>query len=668
MRTHTSRLSLVLCSLVSLLLLQSVVPSDSLTRIAGSGFEQPVASAQGIDPVQKIDAGLRALSEAARNGRPPSSSDAKGFGVALDGGRLRVIVESSGGRTSPARTAVQGSGGQFEAEYADLVQILIPAERLLDLAADPRVRYVRPPYPVVPRAVAGQGVGASGATAWHTAGFTGANVKVAVIDGGFQGLQQRKNEGDIPAGAQLVDLCNGQVDATRHGTGVAEIVAEVAPGAQITMYCVGTEVQLGQAKDQAKAAGAHIVSMSLAYFNTSRGDGTGGPGTPDAIVADARNSGILWVNSAGNAGAGEASNGPFTDANTDGFHEWANGDPANRNTVENNAQVCGYLRWDAWPTTAQDFALEVRDPTNFTTLLVPPADNPQTGTQAPVEQTCYTNTTGAAREIAWVIRRVNATQPFPPRFDLNVFNQTLQYFSATSNIDIPATSPSAFAVGAACWQSERLENYSSKGPTIDGRIKPDISAQSVVSSGAYGPWQACPVNEDGQGGFNGTSAAAPHMAGAAALVKGQNMAFTPAQLQAFLEGRVRDMGTPGKDNNWGIGLLTLGTPTTPLPPGTPAVSLQVTRNGANRLLVVMTAATGHTISRIEGISPPVTLSLQTTGGVALPTTIIVNPPAPTFSFVLVKTSGTSAILQMTVTGSWPSAWRTFVGGGPNAWQ
>jgi len=667
MRPSRTRLSLVLCSVVSLLLLQSVAPDDGLIRTSVAGSQVPVAAAQTIDPVQKIDAGLRALSEAARNGRQPTAAEARAFGVTTDKGRLRVIVEASGGRTSSARTAVQGFGGQFEGEYADLVQILIPADRLLSLAADPRIKYVRPPFPVVPRAVTGQGVAASGATAWHTAGFNGAGVKVAVIDGGFTGLQQRKNEGDIPAGAQLVDLCNGQVDATRHGTGVAEIVAEMAPGAQITMYCVGSEVQLGQAKDQAKAAGAHIVSMSLAYFNTSRGDGTGGPGTPDAIVADARTNGILWVNSAGNAGAGEAWNGAFNDTNSDGFHEWVTGDPSNRLTVDNNAQVCGYLRWDAWPTTAQDFAREVRDPANCGALLVPANDNPQTGTQAPVEQTCYTNNTGAAKEIAWVIRRVNAITPLPPRFDLNVFNQRLQYFSATSNIDIPANSPSAFAVGAACWQSERLEDYSSKGPTIDGRIKPDISAQSVVSGGAYGPWQECPANADGVGGFNGTSAAAPHMAGAAAIVKQQNMAFTPAQLQAFLEGRVRDMGAPGKDNSWGVGLLTLGTPTIPLPPGVPAITMQVSKNGANRLLVVITAATGHTLSRIDWTLPP-GATAQTQGGAALPTGIVLPPGTTTTSFVLIRTGGGAVTLPLIVTGSWATPWRTFVGGGPNAWQ
>jgi subtilisin family serine protease len=679
-----------------------LLPSMSSADAPASTGARPASLAQAADGdlswFEKVQGGLLALSVQARSGNSPNQADAMTHGASLVGDRIRVVVEASGGNRSAARAAIRDVGGQVEIEYGDLVQALVPADRIPELAADRRVHYVRTPYDAAPRAIAGEGVGASGAAAWQAAGINGAGVKVAVIDGGFGGLQARKDNGDLPASATVVDLCNGQTNDGVHGTGVAEIVYEMAPAAQLLLYCVAGEVALGQAKDQAKAAGANIITMSLAFFNTSRGDGTGGPSTPEGIVADARNSGIFWVNSAGNAAAGEAWYGPWVDADNDGYLDFSPTRRANQFTLGANANVCVELSWDAWPTSNQDFALEVHDPANFANILVPVADNLQNGTQAPTERECINNATAAPVAYDLAIKRVNATAPFPPRFTLQVFNQRLEFFKTDSNIDIPATSPSAFAVGAVCWQSDRLEDYSSRGPTIDGRIKPDIAAQSDVSSGSYGNWIACPADADGQGGFNGTSAAAPHAAGAAALVKQAFPAFSPSQIQSFLEGRARDAGPPGKDNGYGVGILTLGaapntglptsTPTLTVTPGGPtstptrtptitltptitptrgpAISLSVTRNGANALLVVVTARPGDLIQRIDW-TLPANATAETTTGTPLPTGIVATGNGvQSTSFILRRTGGSAATLPMVVRGTF-GQWNTFAGGGPNAW-
>ena len=102
------------------------------------------------------------------------------------------------------------------------------------------------------------------------------------------------------------------------------------------------------------------------------------------------------------------------------------------------------------------------------------------------------------------------------------------------------------------------ESYSSEGPTngpggtaAGGAIKPDIAAFANVSTASY---------PDPTDKFNGTSSATPHVAGAAALVKGANPAYTPAQIQSFLQGRAIDMGSAGKDTIYGYGRLSLGAP------------------------------------------------------------------------------------------------------------
>jgi hypothetical protein len=86
-----------------------------------------------------------------------------------------------------------------------------------------------------------------------------------------------------------------------------------------------------------------------------------------------------------------------------------------------------------------------------------------------------------------------------------------------------------------------------------------LVAPDGVSGATYGP-----------SGYYGTSAASPHVAGAAALVKQAFPSYTPAQIKGFLEGRTVALGAPGKDNTYGSGRLDLGPPpSTPTPTPTP---------------------------------------------------------------------------------------------------
>ena len=130
----------------------------------------------------------------------------------------------------------------------------------------------------------------------------------------------------------------------------------------------------------------------------------------------------------------------------------------------------------------------------------------------PRESICYTNP-GATQTFGIAIQRVSAPGP-DPRIDVfapDVFQ--LQYAVAEGSINDIAGAPEVFAVAAICRLTNAIQPYSSQGPTIDGRIRPDISGPTNVSTSfAFTP--GC------SGAFGGTSAASPHVAGAAALYKG----------------------------------------------------------------------------------------------------------------------------------------------------
>ena len=98
----------------------------------------------------------------------------------------------------------------------------------------------------------------------------------------------------------------------------------MAPAAQLYLICVASTVGLGQAKDYAVVNGIKIINHSVGWFNTSRGDDSGAASSPTAIAASARDSGILWVNAAGNEAQRHWS-GQFVDANGNGWNEFAAG-------------------------------------------------------------------------------------------------------------------------------------------------------------------------------------------------------------------------------------------------------------------------------------------------------------------------------------------------------
>jgi subtilisin family serine protease len=408
--------------------------------------------------------------------------------------------------------------------------------------------------------VQGEGVHSIGADTWQSASTSGSGVEVGVIDLGFDGYAQAKVLGELPLETKTADFCPpGQFDASgsEHGTAVAEIVHDVAPAANLHLICIGSLYGLSQAEQYAKDQNLDILVESLGSHGYSRGDGTDDP--ESALAADARAHGILWIASAGNEGQRHWS-GTFSDDDADGWLNFSTADNWNSvGYVLPGEEICVDLKWDDWPTSARNYDLFLGRRSDFS--LVAGSTTAQVGQQPPSEHLCYTNP-GPLGIFDVLIRHVSGSND--RRLDLYVHGSDFAHQVAEGSVAEPASFPSVMAAGAACWSTESLEPFSSRGPTIVNRIKPDVTGPDRVSGTVYGPFDSC----GGSGGFAGTSAAAPHVAGAAALALQANPASSPDQLQTFLESRALDQGALGKDNLWGAGFLALGAapPIPPLPP------------------------------------------------------------------------------------------------------
>jgi YVTN family beta-propeller protein len=531
-----------------------VVGAGVLAPVGSSASSRATWTSSGPDADIKIESRLAVVDRVTKTqGETAGLEEARHRGLTVVDKKIRVVIESASKEATAGHAAAASNGGSDEAEYNGDVQALLPPGRLRSAAHRDDVRYVRPPASWRETAVTDEGVSSANAALTQVNGNLGAGVSIAIIDGGFAGYTARQATGDLPSNLVTVGTFCSDYNATDHGTAVAEIAHDMAPRALLYLICIDSEVTLGNAKDYVKSHGIKIVSHSIAWYNSSRGDGSGGGATPDAIVKDARNNGILWVNAAGNDGQSHW-NGTFNDPDNNGALNFSGSDQTNNVTIPGGAEPCFFLKWDLWPHTNQDFDLFIYEggvaptPSNF----LDRSGQAQTGTQPPADILCFFNS-GATRSFGLLIGRISGQSN--PRFDLFANGLDLQFRTGGSVVE-PASSPYAMAVGAICWKTGGLEPYSARGPTIDGRKKPDVVAADSVSTATYGPFGS--TGSCGSiDGFAGTSAATPHVSGAAALVKAANPTFTAAQLQSYLERRALDLGTGGKDNLYGSGRLWL---------------------------------------------------------------------------------------------------------------
>jgi len=123
---------------------------------------------------------------------------------------------------------------------------------------------------------------------------------------------------------------------------------------------------------------------------------------------------------------------------------------------------------------------------------------------------------------------------------------------ARYTIGSPGAAEKAITVAAMADVGElgfNLASFSSRGPTADGRIKPDIAAPGYNITAA----KANSIN--GYVTYSGTSMATPFVAGTVALMLSANINLAPLDAKNIIMTTAKSWGPPSKNIDYGVGRL-----------------------------------------------------------------------------------------------------------------
>jgi len=462
---------------------------------------------------------------------------------------------------------IEAVGGVVVTQIGDTLYANVPVTGVERLGLSSYLGYASPQERYEPEIVdsgelVGEGVKMSLVGSLHRRGITGRGVKIGIVDRGFNRYNELVGRGELAHPAARRDF-EGlfRVDSSSvHGTAVAEIIHDMAPQARIYLAAFdGTVAQYAKAVKWLAGQNVDIINASLGS-SISRKDGYSSL-TP--IIEEVVSKDILWVNSAGNYAHLNWS-GITRDRDRNGLidipaHALAKklGRPKDsllivvRKDLKRPTTFTIGAIWDDWgkrpgvPGATQDIGLLVYDVKRGRGRI---ADNVQSGLGPPKETIKLEARAGDLFAVRLVARHVSR------EVAVNIVaggNAPISEFvPSVPNVSLNSTaaSPLVLTVGAISVTDGKPAFYSSQGPTWDGRVKPEVTAPSQVRSMAYG--------RGGRAGrFAGTSAASPHVAGYAALLKQLQPQYGAAELRNAVIHSVRAMGSPVPNNTTGYGQI-----------------------------------------------------------------------------------------------------------------
>ncbi|WP_433826373.1 S8 family peptidase [Actinoplanes sp. CA-015351] len=195
-----------------------------------------------------------------------------------------------------------------------------------------------------------------------------------------------------------------------------------------------------------------------------------------------------------------------------------------------------------------------------------------------------------------------------------------------SPTNYPAADEGVIGV-AATDSADKVASYSNAGSYVDVAAPGSaiLSTYPTALGNAY-------MN------MNGTSMASPHVAAAAALLKAYNSALTPDQIQAALEKSAVDLGTAGKDTDFGYGRIDAAAALAAVTPATTAPTTAPATTAPATTAPTTTAPTTTAPTTTAPTTSAPTTSAPTTAPTTTPPTVAPTTKTPTTTPTTAPTS------------------------------
>ena len=527
----------------------------------------------------------------ARGGRKALGSAFKpGNPLVRTHGETVVIDAVATDSTETLRQELVDLGMQHTAVFGHMVSGYLPIRSLKDVAALDTLRLARPAYArTLAGAVTSQGDAAMRSDLARTSfGVNGNGVLVGTLSDSYDctgGAANDVTSGDLPAGVVVLQELTGCTSGTDEGRAMMQIVHDVAPGSPQAFHSAFNGVaDFAGGIIELTNAGAKVINDDVIYYAE--------PMFQDGPIAQAVDTvkamGVAYFSSAGND-ARHSYEAPFRSSGTSGYrsgsirHDFDAGggtDTLQQITIEANTTAIFVLQWEdryasasGFPGADSDLDIVLYSNKGGLRALAGSIDANIGGD--PVEIFGYTNN-GPKGTFQLGIELVTGSAPGLIKYVYFGDVTINEYATNSGTLYGHANAAGAQAVGAARYSETPafatdpplLEYFSSSGgtpilfsitgtPVDESRLKPEIVAPDGGNTTFFYP--GSDYEPDGFPNFFGTSAAAPHAAGVAALLLDRDPTLTPDGIYNALQDSALDMNSPGFDYDSGYGLIQAET-------------------------------------------------------------------------------------------------------------